>query len=151
MMQPMFTKEESHKMTTPKTSWMKIYNSDINNELLVVYEDGKKILNTKNTNYSYGTLVDVLEYGLDTIPMENINSVLLLGMGVGSIIKSLREKYNCNAEVTAVEIDPTVIEIAKTEFDFDNFSKVKIENCDAWDFVENSKQKFDLIINRYIY
>ena len=69
-MQPMFTKEESHKMTTPKTSWMKIYNSDINNELLVVYEDGKKILNTKNTNYSYGTLVDVLEYGLDTIPWK---------------------------------------------------------------------------------
>lgn len=125
---------------------LKEIDSPINNKLRIVEQDGKKLLNTANTNYSYGTLVEVLEYGLDSIPMTNISSVLLLGMGGGSIIKSLREKYDCHAPVVAVELDPIVIDIAHEEFDIGQEKQVKIHCVDAWDFVAACEAQFDLII-----
>jgi spermidine synthase len=125
---------------------IKRIESSFNHRLKIVLKDGKKLLNTKNTNYSYGPLVDVLEYGLDSIPFTNIGSVLLLGMGAGSIIKSLRTKYNCQAPVTAVEIDPVVIDIAYKEFNIGRKEKLEIHCKDAWNFVKNCKTEFDLII-----
>ncbi len=117
-----------------------------NRKLKLVLKDGKKLLNTKNTNYSYGSLVKVLEYGLDRIPFTGISSILLLGMGGGSIIKSLRKKYNCQAPITAVEIDQVVINIARNEFGIAANDKLKIHCMDAWDFVTQCNAQFDLII-----
>ncbi|NLA24792.1 MAG: fused MFS/spermidine synthase [Bacteroidales bacterium] len=125
---------------------IKVFDSEINDKLKVVLKNGKKLLNTKNTNYSYGTLVDVLEYGLDTIPVSEIKSVLLLGMGGGSIIKSLRNKYNCQAPVDAVEIDPVVIDIANKKFNIDKKAQLTIHCADAWDYIKNCKKEYDLII-----
>lgn len=121
-------------------------SSPINSKLRIVQEAGKKLLNTENTNYSFGTLVDVLEEGLDNIPLGGVESVLLLGMGGGSIIHSLREKYDCHAPVTAVDIDPVVINLAYEEFQIDQLSEVSIHEADAQDFIENCKDAFDLII-----
>ncbi len=125
---------------------LRVYDSLINKRLKIVKKDGKKLLDTKNTNYSYGTLVDVLEYGLDNIPMPGITSVLLLGMGAGSIIKSLRSKYNCYAPIVGVEMDPVVIDIARNEFGVEADKSLEIYCMDAWDYIENSKKQFDLVI-----
>lgn len=125
---------------------IRYYESAVNKRLKVVWSNGKKLLNTKNTNYSYGTLVQVLKYGLDTLPFGNISSVLLLGMGAGSIIKSLRNKYNFHGSVVAVELDPVVIEIAHREFDIEDEKNLEIVCMDAWDYIEQSDRQFDLII-----
>lgn len=114
-----------------KEQKIKIFESEVNRRLKVVWQDGKKLLNTKNTNYSYGTLVDVLEHGLDTIPISKVSSVLLLGMGAGSIIKSLRTKYDSNAPVTAVELDSVVIKLAHKKFNIEHIENVDIHNMDA--------------------
>ena len=47
----------------------------------------------------------------------NFKKVLLLGMGAGSIIKLLQEKYDINCSITAIEKDEVVIELAKKYFD----------------------------------
>ncbi len=120
--------------------------SPINKKLKIVKKKGKKLLNTKNTNYSYGTLVDVLEYGLDNIPMQGIDSVLLLGMGGGSIIESLRQKYNYKGPVVAVEIDQVVIDIARDEFGVVESDLLEIHCSDAWDFVDKCDREFSLVI-----
>lgn len=124
----------------------KIFESDFSKTLKVVYHGDKKLLNTMNTNYSYGTLVDVLEHGLDHIPVSDSSSVLLLGMGVGSIIESLREKYHCEAYVAAVEIDPIVILLAREKFNIHRFKNLKIHHADAWEFVKTCSTQYDLII-----
>ena len=129
-----------------KEQLIKSVPSAVNKELKVVMYKGKKLLNTENTNYSYGTLVDVLEYGVDTLPIESIKSILLLGMGAASIVESLREKYYCYAPVTGVELDPVVINLAHEEFDIDQLKDLEIHNMDAWDFVEQSDKEYDLII-----
>lgn len=125
---------------------IRYYPSTINGRLKVKWRDGKKVLNTKHTNYSYGTLEKVLNYGLDFIPLEDIKSVLLLGMGGGCIINSLRNRYHCNAPITALELDPVVVEIAEKEFGIIESEDLKIIASDAYAYVMESKDKFDLTI-----
>ena len=122
------------------------YPSEINGRLKVKWREGKKVLNTKQTNYSYGTLEKVLNYGLDSIPLENIESVLLLGMGGGCIINSLRSRYNCSAPITALELDPVVIDIAEKEFGITESEGLKIIVGDAYDYTLETKDSFDLTI-----
>lgn len=118
---------------------------------MVKWREGKKVLNTKHTNYSYGMLEKTLNYGLDFIPLENVNSVLLLGLGGGCIISSLKEKYKCYAPVTAIEIDPVVIDIAEKEFGVIPKHNLDIVLDDAYKYVLNTKESFDLcIIDIYI-
>jgi len=122
------------------------FDSTINEELEVVWIKGKKLLNTKGTNYSYGGLQEVLNFGLDEIPISNIKSVLVLGMGGGCVVKSLRKKYQYKHKVVGVEIDPVVIEIAKNEFHLLQDKKVELIHADAEEYIAKTKEKFDLII-----
>lgn len=64
-------------------------------------------------------------------------------MGAGSIIKSLRSKYDCHAPVVGVEIDPVVIAIARDEFGVAVDESPEIHCMDAWDYIENSQKQFD--------
>ena len=120
--------------------------SDYNGELEVTLYNGRKMLDSKNANYSFGSLQLILETGLSQVNFQNVNSVLLLGLGGGSVITSLRNKFNYSQLIHAVELDAKVIEIAKKEFSITTSGNLKIENADAFDFVSNCTNKFDLVI-----
>ncbi len=83
---------------------------------------------------------------MDRIPITEVTSVLLLGIGAGSIIESLRNKYDYTGPVTAIEIDPVVIEIAENEFGVKANELLEIHCIDAWDYIEQCEQEYDLII-----
>lgn len=123
-----------------------IYNSNLNGKLTVAWEGDRKVLNSKNTNYSYGGLQEVLNRGLRQISMNNISSVLVLGMGAGSVVDSLRNEFNYQVPITGIEIDPLVIEIAEKEFKSVGFENVKWVLADAIEYVAEAKDKFDLIV-----
>ncbi|MCB0382726.1 MAG: fused MFS/spermidine synthase [Psychroserpens sp.] len=120
--------------------------SKYNDTLEITWYNGKKHLNTKNANYSYGSLQAILKYGLKKIDLKQINSILLLGLGGGSVIETLRQDFNYQKQITAVDIDPVIIEIAKTEYQLDNNSNTTIICEDALQFIKNNTYKFDLII-----
>lgn len=122
------------------------YDSPLSGKIRVKIIDDKKIVNTENTNYSYGTLEKVLNSGLDQISLEDIDSILVLGMGAGCVISSLRERYNCHTPITAVEIDPILIKIADRKYDHKDSDDLKIIQGDAYDYVLNTQEKFDLVI-----
>ena len=88
----------------------------------------------------------ILETGLSQIDLKKVDSVLLLGLGGGSVVTSLREKFGYSHLIHAVELDAKVIEIAEKEFSISSADNLKIENCDALDFVTNCTHQFDLII-----
>ncbi len=121
-------------------------NSDYNGVLEITLINGRKVLNSKNANYSFGSLQRILEIGLNEFELTNINSILLLGLGGGSVIKSLRDKYKYKGKIVAIEIDAKIIEIAKEEFSISNTKNLTIINHDAFDFVKNPTHQFDLII-----
>jgi spermidine synthase len=117
-----------------------------NGILEVTWSNGRKILDSKNANYSYGSLQRVLEKSLTHVDLSTVKSVLLLGLGGGSVIDSLYNKFKFNGAVTAVEIDSAVIRIANEEFGISSSDRLRILEADAYCFVETTKEQFDLLI-----
>lgn len=122
------------------------FSSEINGTLEVTYVNGKKVLDTENANYSYGSLQKILEIGLTKVDLNSVENLLLLGLGGGSIIKSLRETFIYQRNIVAVEIDSAMIELAKNEFGISTSKNLQIHRQDALEFVKISKEKFQLII-----
>ena len=88
-------------------------NSDYNGTLEITWYNGKKQLNTKNANYSYGLLQKILKIGLQKIDLRPSKNILLLGLGGGSVIKTLRDDFDYQQYITAIDIDPVIINIAQ--------------------------------------
>lgn len=124
----------------------KTIKSNYSGPLEITWFNGKKHLNSKNANYSYGSLQRILKFGLEKISLSKVNSILVLGMGGGSVIETLRQDFNYTKKITAVEIDAVIIDIAKTEFGIVEDETLKIHCVDAYDFVKTNDIRFDLII-----
>lgn len=120
--------------------------SKYSDTLEITLHNGKKHLNTKNANYSYGSLQTILKFGLDKIDLKHINSILLLGLGGGSVIETLRQDFNYQKQITAIDIDPVIIDLAKTEYQLENNSNTSIICKDAFKFIKENTAQFDLII-----
>lgn len=126
---------------------LKTYPSPWSGVLEINLVNGEKVLDTRISNYSYGALQKTLYRGLKEIQFtDQIKQVLVLGMGGGSVIQTLREKFYSTAAIDAVEIDPVVIQIARKEFHIDRFEPLNIIEADAYDFVFESSKKYDLIV-----
>lgn len=128
-----------------------VYNksSNISKSLEVTLYNGKTLLNTKNTNYSYGSLQSVLKKGLLTIgqlEISKMNSILVLGVAGGSVVKTLITDFKFTKSITGVELDPEIIEIANTYFDLEKAINFKCIIGDAEQFVATRKELYDLII-----
>lgn len=121
-------------------------HSEINGPMEITYSAGKKVLNSKNANYSYGPLQEILEFGLTKVDLKKVNNLLLLGLGGGSVIKSLRETFDFRNQIYAVEIDPEMIRIAKEEFGIAESWNTKIIEDDAFLFTKTTKRKYQLVI-----
>jgi spermidine synthase len=142
-MTQIFMNFADHNLTLKMTQKIRSKYSGI---LEINYVDGQKVLDSKNTSYSYGNLQRVWELTLDQISLRGIERILILGMGGGSSIELLREKFKYKGKIVAIEIDPVIIDIAKTEFNIKSSSHLKIECMDAADYVNKKTRKFDLIL-----
>lgn len=127
---------------------LQTYHSDINGKIEINLFDGQKTLDTTSSNYSYGSLQKILHIGLKALTIDNnVKNVLLLGLGGGSVVETLREDFDCEAAIEAVEIDPKMIQIAIRDFNLHRFDPLHIVQADAYDYLKNSNNKrFDLII-----
>ena len=121
-------------------------HSEFSGDLELTWYNGKKHLNTKNANYSYGSLQRILKIGLEKIDLTDTKKILILGMGGGSVIKTLQEDFKYQNNITAVDIDPVIIKVAKEEFDIVEHKNLIIICEDAQLFMQLNSQKFDLII-----
>ena len=120
--------------------------SKYNGTLEITWHNGKKHLNSKNANYSYGSLQEILKFGLQKIDLKNCENILILGLGGGSVIETLLKDFNYINNITALEIDPVIIDIAKDEFNLLENKNLKIICDDALNFMKHNKSLFDLII-----
>lgn len=123
--------------------------SSISETIEVTWNNGELVIDSKNTNYSYGSLQRILRKGLKYIGFErirNFNNVLLLGVAGGSVIKTLVEEIKFKGKITGVEIDPAMIEVANTYFKLNEIPNLNIVIDDAFEFVLKTKETYDLII-----
>lgn len=123
--------------------------STISKSLEVTWTNGKLVLDSMNTNYSYGNLQRILRKGLKIIGFEKIKSmksILVLGVAGGSVIRTLVDEINFKGQITGVEIDQSIIDIANSYFDLSAISNLEIIIDDASNYVLKTNTKFDLII-----
>ncbi|WKW46766.1 fused MFS/spermidine synthase [Myroides sp. JBRI-B21084] len=127
----------------------KKYQSVHNGVLEINWVNGSKVLDTQNTNYSYGNLGKVLQKGLVQTKSNftsKASTILVLGLGGGDVIKQLQQQFKTEGLITAVEIDPIVIQIAMNDFGIIPDKSLEIINNDALQFIKYTKKTFDLII-----
>lgn len=123
--------------------------SEINNNLEITWNNGQLVLDSKNTNFSYGSLQKVLQFGLQSIGFQKIkgfNHILVLGVAGGSVIKTLVDDVQYKGKITGVEIDGIAIELANEYFGLQKIENLEIIIGDAENFVQATIQKFDLVI-----
>ena len=124
-------------------------NSALSKSLEVTWNNGQLVLDSKSTNYSYGSLQRILRKGLKFIGFErirNFESVLILGVAGGSVIKTLVDEVKYKGKITGVEIDENVIKIANQYFKLNEITTLEIIIADAFEFVLKTKETYDLII-----
>ena len=124
-------------------------NSALSKSLEVTWNNGQLVLDSKSTNYSFGSLQRILKKGLKFIGFErirNFESVLILGVAGGSVIKTLVNEIKYTGKITGVEIDKNIIEIANQYFKLNEITNLEIIIADAFEFVLKTKETYDLII-----
>lgn len=130
---------------------IKIYQkpSQISKNLEVTWNNGQLVLDSENTNYSYGSLQRILRKGLKYIGYKRIQgfeNVLVLGVAAGSVIKTLVDEVKFKGKITGVEIDEEVVKLANSYFKLNEIPNLELVVEDAFEFVLKTKETYDLII-----
>lgn len=123
--------------------------SAVSKNLEITWNNGQLVLDSENTNYSYGSLQRILRKGLKNIGFDKVKSmenILILGVAGGSVIKTLVDEIDCKGKITGVEIDADIVELANRYFGLNEIQNLEIVIDDAFEFVLKTKEKYDLII-----
>lgn len=131
-----------------KEKIIETFESDINPLLEVALINGRYQLNAGSVNYSFGPLHDAFrKYFVKDPPSLNDNSdILILGLGAGSVVRILKDELNLNPHITGVEVDVKVIIAARRHFALDSVTDLIVIVKDAFEYLKDSINKFDLII-----
>lgn len=117
-------------------------------QLSVRWERGRKVPNSPYGNQSFGALHRVWQQTLEHVllPEAPPTSVLLLGLGGGSVPAILRNELGITAPITAVELDPAMLALARRHFGLDKIADLTIIPGDATIQVHAMKERFDLVL-----
>ncbi|MDT8393557.1 MAG: fused MFS/spermidine synthase [Bacteroidales bacterium] len=123
-------------------------HSQVNPMLEVVRLGDTLMLNTANANYSFGGLHRVFQRAFKKIGLNerDLQRILILGFGAGSVAAIIREELNIEATITAVEYDPVVIALGRRYFNSERYTDLELVEADAAAFISNEKRKYDLIV-----
>jgi spermidine synthase len=116
--------------------------------LEVAVVQGRKVLDGAMVNYSFGGLHEVFREAFTQVDVgkRDIKGVLLIGLGAGSVIHLLRRDFEVRAPITAIEIDPVMVEVAREHFGLDHWRNLEVIVADASEWVGQTTRRFDLVV-----
>ncbi|HQV75372.1 MAG TPA: fused MFS/spermidine synthase [Flavobacteriales bacterium] len=116
--------------------------------LEVRWENGRKVLNSTHGNQSFGALHRVWQQTFVHLGLKDgpPGSVLLLGLGGGSVPYILREELGLTMPITAIELDPVMLALAREHFDLGRHTELEVITGDATIQLHALKARFDLVI-----
>jgi len=91
-----------------------------------------------------GSVWDALAAGITALPRRRRRSVLLLGLGGGSAARVARALAP-RARIVGVEIDPSVVRLARRWFDLDALG-IEVVVEDARAYLERCRTRFDAVL-----
>jgi len=124
------------------------WSSEVNGMLDISLINGHKVLNTAQTNYSFGSLHRAFRKALrkEAQAVLSAREVLLLGLGAGSVVSILHQEMGSHARITGVEKDPSILAEAGMHFGLREGPELHIVCEDALQFVSDAKGNYDLVI-----
>jgi SAM-dependent methyltransferase len=122
-------------------------SSEYNPHLYVSLSKGRYQLSTANAVYSFEDLYDNFSDAFAEIDLDklNIQNVLILGFGLGSIPLILEQMFEKKYHYTGVEIDEEVLYLANKYAIPEINSGIELVCTDATHFVNLSSIKYDMI------
>lgn len=123
--------------------------SEHSEHLTVSYYKGRYLLQTPNAIYSFEDLYVNFRDAFRQMPLEDmqLQRVLLLGLGMGSIPLLLEKHFHQKLHYTAVEVDEVVLDFASQYGPLSDLeSPIDLYCADAAAFVQQCEEQFDLII-----
>lgn len=126
---------------------IKTFHSDYNGDLRLIKFLRELRLDSDGLTQSGSVMVWIWSQGINHLLPKGYQpkSIMLLGLGGGSALFWLKKHYP-QAALTAIEIDPVMIGIAKEYFKVDKIKNLEIINIDAVKFIKETKRKFSLIL-----
>jgi spermidine synthase len=124
-------------------------STKVNKEIIIEFYFGRYQIKVGNFIQSGLFTQNILETAFNNINLKkyDINKVLILGLGAGSMIKTINKKFS-NCKITGVDLDQKIIEIGKKYFNLSSWGNLDIKVSDAFDYLTRFRnQKFDLIIS----
>ena len=114
----------------------------------VVMRNGRKRLDGPTVNYSFGTLHEIFAEALRHVDLRAAapRSVLLLGLGAGSVVTLLRREHRIQAPIVAVEVDAEVVRLGAEHFGLSRWLNLEVVVGDALEFVTTDRRQFDLVL-----
>lgn len=127
------------------------FSSSINHDIRVLEEKGKYKLLVDGSRQSGEYVLNLWQqvfckFGI--IPSPDVHTVLVLGVGGGTVIHLLHALYP-DAEITGVDIDGKMIDIGKKYFGLGNMKNLVLMESDANEFARSAaakKKQWDMVV-----
>lgn len=74
-----------------------------------------------------------------------IRNALVLGVGGGTVIQVLQKRFP-DLSITGIELDPTILQLAREEFNIKENTKLKLLREDAIQWIQRNTKKYDCIV-----
>lgn len=136
---------ETNILTAVDSSYQYIRIRDDGDRLSMIFNEG---IGTQSYYMKYGVLTNSYYDYMSLVPelqsMPANANVVVLGLAGGTITRQLRHYYP-NYSITGVEIDPTVVQLARQYFDLDQ-QQIKTVVQDSRVFMQTTTEQFDLIV-----
>lgn len=113
---------------------------------------GKYFVSAGGLTQSGGLVTKLWQAAIQQVQLSHLPrpNILVLGLGAGSSIAPILKKWP-QAQITAVEIDPVMIELADQYFQVTNSPQLTIINQDAFTLISTLKSTYELVcIDMYI-
>lgn len=126
-------------------------SSPVNHDIRVLEEKEKYKLLVNGSRQSGEYILSLWQQALcrfGIIPSPDIRSILVLGVGGGTVIHLIHALYP-DAVITAIDMDSVMIAIGKKYFGLDKISGLTLTVSDANEFVRNEaakKKQWDMVI-----
>ena len=112
------------------------------------WEQGRLVTNTANGNQSFGSLHRVWQRTFQNLDLAKHppERVLLLGLGTGSVPHILRNELGLACHISAVELDPAMIQLGKDFFGLEGMPGLEVIQGDATVRLHAMKDRYDLVV-----
>jgi len=124
------------------------FPSIVNGKIEVIEINSKKKIIVGGAEQTGGTITGMWDKTISKIKNKRskIKTCLVLGLGGGDVIRSILKRYP-KVDITCIEIDPVMINVAKKYFDIKNTKKLNIIQRDAFEWIKkNNNRQFNLIV-----